>query len=137
MTTYTADTSVVVPALTSWHEAHDLAVHAISAVDRLPAHVVLESVAVLTRLPHGLAVPMNTAVTVIGEAFPETPWVLTSDEHRDLVGHIGGSRLRGGQVYDALVGATAKRAGAVLLSRDQRAQPAYRAVGAAVEELAG
>jgi predicted nucleic acid-binding protein len=137
MTTYTADTSVVVPALTSWHEAHDRAVAAISAVSRLPAHVVVESVAVLTRLPHGLSVPVDTAVTVIGEAFPDTPWVLTSNEHRDLVAHIGRSRLRGGQVYDALVGATAKLAGATLLSRDRRAQPVYRAVGAQVEDVAG
>ena len=137
MTTCTADTSVVVPALTSWHESHDVARSAISDVDRLPAHVVLESVAVLTRLPHGLAVPVDIAVAVIGEAFPDTHWVLTSDEHRDLVARLGRSRLRGGQVYDALIGATAKRAGATLLSRDRRAQPAYRAVGAQVEDVAG
>jgi predicted nucleic acid-binding protein len=130
VTTYTADTSLVVPALTSWHESHDLARAAISAVRRLPAQVVLESVAVLTRLPHGLAVSSGTAVAVIGEAFPEDPWVLTSGEHRDLLDRVAASRLRGGQVYDALVGAAARRAGAVLLSRDRRARPAYLAIGA-------
>jgi predicted nucleic acid-binding protein len=137
MTTYTADTSMVVPALTSWHESHELAANAVSSVTRLPAHVVLESIAVLTRLPHGLAVPVDTAVTVIGEAFPDTPWILTSDEHRDLVTRVGASRLRGGQIYDALIGATAHRAGAIVLSRDRRAQPAYRAVGAQVEDVGG
>jgi predicted nucleic acid-binding protein len=137
VTTYTADTSVVVPALTSWHESHEGASRAISDVGQLPAHVVLESIAVLTRLPHGLAVPVDTAVTVLGEAFPEFPWVLTSAEHRELVTRIGGSRLGGGQIYDALVGETARRAGATLLSRDRRAQLAYREVGAQVENVAG
>jgi predicted nucleic acid-binding protein len=133
VTTYTADTSVVVPALTSWHESHDIARRAISDVSRLPGHVVLEVVAVLTRLPHGVAVRAGTAVDVVRDAFPDDAWVLTAAQHRDLVTHIATSNMRGGQIYDALVGMTAQVAGAVLLSRDRRALPTYTAVGAAVE----
>lgn len=133
MTTYTADTSVVVPALTSWHESHDVARRAVSVVSRLPAQVVLEAVAVLTRLPHGLAVPARTAVEVIQDAFPDSPWVPAAAEHSDLVAQIAASRLRGGQIYDALIGATARAARATLLSRDRRALAAYTAVGVDVE----
>lgn len=34
-------------------------------------------------------------------------------------------RLKGGAIYDALIAATARRAGARLLTRDQRAQKIY------------
>lgn len=135
MTTYTADTSVVVAALTSWHESHESARRAAAVVSRLPAHVELEAIAVLTRLPHGLAVPASAAVDIVRDAFPDDPWVLTVAEHRDLVTQIGATRLRGGQVYDALVGATARAADAVLLSRDRRALAAYAAVDADVEVI--
>jgi predicted nucleic acid-binding protein len=135
MRTYTADTSVVVPALTSWHESHEVARRAISMVGQLPAHVGLAAIAVLTRLPHGLAVPASTAVAVVRDAFPDDPLVLTVAEHRELVAQIGATRLRGGQIYDAVVGATARAAGATLLSRDRRALPAYTAVGVDVEVI--
>lgn len=42
---------------------------------------------------------------------------------------IRSDRITGGAVYDALVGFTAKLAGARLLSRDRRAERTYRAVG--------
>ena len=37
--------------------------------------------------------------------------------------------MRGGEVYDALIAMTAKSAGAVLLTRDRRAETTYRAIG--------
>ena len=37
--------------------------------------------------------------------------------------------MRGGEVYDALIAATAKSTGAVLLTRDRRAEATYRAIG--------
>jgi predicted nucleic acid-binding protein len=87
----------------------------------------LESVAVLTRLPAGLAVQAEDAVRTLRDHFPGP--VLTVDDRAfdDLLDVVVGTRLRGGQVYDALIGQTAKAAGARLLTRDRRALPTYRA----------
>jgi hypothetical protein len=46
-----ADTSLVVALFASWHEAHDAAREALPGEVRLPAHVLIESYSVLTRLP--------------------------------------------------------------------------------------
>lgn len=45
------DTSIVVAAFASWHEAHEAARGALSEEPRLPAQVAVESYSVLTRLP--------------------------------------------------------------------------------------
>ena len=37
--------------------------------------------------------------------------------------------LAGGAIYDALIAATARHAGATLLTRDRRARPVYERVG--------
>jgi len=132
----TADTSVVVPAVTEWHEAHHSAVAAARPVSRLPAHVILEAVAVLTRLPHGLAVAPHVAVGVVRRAFPGEPLFLSPRAFdRMLTTVVADAQLRDGQVHDALVGATAAQAGARLLTLDQRAEPAYAAMGVTVERL--
>jgi len=125
----TADTSLVIPALADWHEAHALAREAIEPVRRLPAHVLVECLAVLTLLPHGLAVPTTVAAHVLRRAFPGQPLTLPPPDYERLFTAAAEARLRGGQLYDALVGATAAHASARLLTLDQRAQPAYAAVG--------
>lgn len=98
-----------------------------SEVNQLPAHVLLEAMAVLTRLPRGLAVETQLAVRVLRSRFPGAPLTIDGDEHTALLSALADGRIRGGQVYDALVAVTAKRAGALLLTRDLRAEPAYRA----------
>lgn len=129
MSLVTADTSVVVPSLAGWHEHHDLALRAIEEVDRLPAHVLLETLSVLTRLPGGLAQPLTTAVGLVREAFPEQVLTLPATAYDDLVGSLAGAGLGGGSVYDGLIAATAHHHGARLLSLDARALPVYRALG--------
>lgn len=37
--------------------------------------------------------------------------------------------MAGGAIYDALIAATAKHAGAVLVTRDRRALPTYDTIG--------
>jgi predicted nucleic acid-binding protein len=44
--------------------------------------------------------------------------------------------LAGGAIYDALIAATASRAGATLLSRDRRAAATYEMLGADYELVA-
>lgn len=126
----TADTSVVVPIVCAWHEAHTATLEAAAGVTRLPAHVLIEAVATLTRLPGGLAVSSVQAATVVRERFPDEPLTLSADDYLRLVDTVKATGLRGGQIYDALVAVTAKAADAVLITRDRRAEPTYRAVQA-------
>jgi predicted nucleic acid-binding protein len=125
------DTSVVVALLTNWHEGHPAVVAALrdESEIRLPAHVALEVYSVLTRLPSPHRLAPGPVQELLDRRFPE-PWLeLDADGHRELLRQATGLRLLGGAVYDGLVAATARAAGALLLSRDRRAAPVYRALG--------
>jgi len=125
----TADTSVVVPAVLGWHEQHEVAAPAVRDVDRLPSHVLAEAYSVLTRLPHGLSLTPRDASDLLLDTFPEPPLLLEAREHCALLTTLAAAGIRGGAVYDALVGAIAVRASALLLTLDGRAARAYQTVG--------
>lgn len=131
----TADTSVVVPLVCAWHEAHAETNATAGRVTRLPAHVLIEAIATLTRLPAGLAVPSAQAAAVVRQRFPDDPMTLSSEGYLHLVEMASDAGLRGGQLYDALVGATVMATDALLLTRDRRAGPTYRAIGVPVRFL--
>jgi predicted nucleic acid-binding protein len=131
----TVDSSVVIPALASWHEAHGVARAACHGVTQVPAHVMLESISVLTRLPRGLALDGKSATAVVRGKFPTEPLVLSPAQHVALTDAIAAAGLRGGQLYDALVAATAAAHGVRLISLDTRAAPTYRAIGVEYELL--
>lgn len=133
----TADTSVVVAGLTSWHEQHAQALTALRGVTRLPAHVLLESVSVLTRLPRGRAIPVAAAVARLRAEFPDDPMTLAPGQHVELLDDCARVGVVGGAVYDALVGRSAHLAGAVLRSRDRRAATTYASLGVVVDMVAG
>lgn len=129
----TADTSLVVPSLVSWHENHVDARRATSGVTRLPGNVLCETVSVLTRLPHGLAVQPSLTVKLLAEAFPGDPLVLDAPGYRRLFEILATYQIHGKAVFDALIATTAATAGAVLRTRDQRARKVYEAAGAQAE----
>lgn len=131
----TADTSVVVPSLTAWHEDHEIALAAVQEVRVLPAHVLLESASVLSRLPRGLAQPLSLVADILAESFPDEPLTLPGDDHRSVLRSLADLGVRGGAIYDGLVAATADHHGARLLSLDVRAAPVYRHLAAAVHWL--
>ncbi len=133
----TADTSVVIPALASWHESHEVAREACRGVDQLPAHALLESVSVLTRLPGGVALAAAPAVQVVREKFPGAPLMLSADAFIALTRVIAARDLRGGQIHGALIAATAASHGARLITLDRRAANTYLAVGVEVDVLTG
>ena len=66
--TSTADSSVVVAALTPWHEHHAVARSALAKTELLISHVVAETFAVLTGFPppHRVPVPAAVAARVHG-----------------------------------------------------------------------
>jgi predicted nucleic acid-binding protein len=126
---FTVDTSLVVAALSSWHEAHKSAAEACLRATALPGHVLLETVSVMTRLPDGLAVTPQAARKALNSNFPDQPLTLKPSDYLQLTSLIAGASLVGGQVYDALVGYSAATANDQLLTRDKRATATYRAVG--------
>lgn len=130
------DTSVVVAAFASWHEGHASAAAALSRGPRLPAHVVVESYSVLTRLPPPHRAAPEIVERFLTETFPQAPLGLPPSAQRGLVGLAVRHGLAGGAIYDLLVAATVKRAKGRLLTRDRRAVGAYEAVGVAFEILA-
>ena len=132
---FTCDTSVVVAALHAWHPNHAVARPRLPQVDWLAAQVVAESVSVLTRLPHGRAVPVADAIRYVRAIAHGNARHLPADRYLVTFGAVGSAGLGGGAVYDALVGATAREHGATLLSLDRKAQRTYAAVGAAFELL--
>jgi predicted nucleic acid-binding protein len=129
------DTSVVVAAFASWHEAHAGAAALLARRPRLPAHVVVETYSVLTRLPPPHRAAPEIVARYLAESFPEAPLSLSGSAQRALVGMAARGGLSGGAIYDLLVAATAKRAKATLMTRDRRALAAYETVGVSFELL--
>lgn len=122
------DTSVVVAALLGWHEAHEQALDAARG-GGIPAHALLESYSVLTRLPapHRLA-PDVVSSLIAGWFPPERIFVPSAALARSVVGRLAAAGIGGGASYDALVGLTAAEHGAELRTRDRRAAVTYDAL---------
>jgi predicted nucleic acid-binding protein len=130
------DTSVVVAAFASWHEGHARAAAVLARHPRVPAHVLIETYSVLTRLPPPHRAPALLVAEFLSARFPARPLALPGPEHLRLVRLVADAGLRGGSIHDALVGATARHAGARLLTRDRRAAPTYDRVGVEYEVIA-
>lgn len=112
----------MIAALSGWHEEHHAALAAVSDVDRLPAHVLLESASVLTRLPGGLAQPLSKVLDALQHSFPGRLLTLPEPEHRAFVRRLAAADLGGGALCDGLVGATARHHRTPLLTLDRRAR---------------
>jgi toxin FitB len=130
------DTSVCVPALLAWHEHHD-ACRAATAGARAPAHVVVESYSVMTRLPAPHRVDSTTAERLLSRWTGVALLVAPAALQRRLVSIVASAGLEGGAVYDALVGLTAAEHDEVLLTRDRRAVRTYDRLGVAYQLVDG
>lgn len=128
-----ADTSVVVPLFASWHVGHTVARRAVGADVALPVHVLAEAFSVLTRLPRPFQAAPREVVAFLERQFRVAPVGLEADAYPRLVRRLADAGITGGRVYDALVGETARLAGAVLLTRDLRAMPIYELLGVQTE----
>lgn len=120
------DSSVAVAALTGWHEAHETSRRAAREA-LIPAHALLETYAVLTRLPYPRAVPASVAAALLHAWFPaERVLVPPARVTRSLVAKLAAAEVVGGAAYDALIGLTAAAHSQPLLTRDQRALRVYQ-----------
>ena len=119
------DTSVVVAGFASWHEAHKNAVAVLERRPRVPAHVLIETYSVLTRLPPPHRAPAGLVMDFLAERFPDAPLLLPARAHMALIATSAAEGLAGGAIYDALIAATVRHVGATLVTRDHRARVVY------------
>jgi predicted nucleic acid-binding protein len=128
---FAVDSSVLVAALLAHHPLHGAALDAVNdRVDSLPAHVLLESYSVLTRLPAEHRLEGRR----VAEAFMQldlTPLVLPARQQVRALAALAAAGIEGGAVYDGLVAATAQHHDRELLTMDRRARSTYQKVGVA------
>jgi len=127
------DTSVLVAAYATWHDAHQIAADALRRRPLLIGHAALETYSVLTRLPEPLRVPPRLALEYLERNFPAEGLALTFSQQRELLGRVGELGIAGGAVYDALIAETARAHDTSLLSLDRRAAVVYERLGVAYE----
>lgn len=127
------DSSVVVAAFASWHEGNRSAAALLARKPRIPAHVLVETYSVLTRLPSPHRAPSLVVLAFLAQRFRQAPLTLPAREWPRLLGLASEAGITGGAVYDALIGATARQAGATLLTRDRRATAVYEKLGISFE----
>lgn len=96
-------------------------------------HVLLESYSVLTRLPPPHRAAADLVEAFLAERFAEAMLTLPDQTSRILLKEAATAGIIGGAIYDALIGATARHARAILLTRDRRAIFTYERIGASYE----
>ncbi len=130
------DSSVIVGALHFENQAsRQLARAAIATAPQPLAHALSESYSTLTRLPAPIRLSAQTAWRYLSGAFPQEAIVLNAKEHRETLALISREGITGGRIYDALIGAAARSAGARLITADRRAAAVYSLVGVDFELL--
>jgi len=127
----TADSSVLVPALLASHEFHAACHESAALIDSAIGHALVETYAVLTRLPQPYTVPPVQASTAL-RSYSSNVLVLPGDEVADAIDRFVIARASGGASYDALIAVTAEQHGATLLTRDERAAEVYDRLGTEV-----
>jgi predicted nucleic acid-binding protein len=121
------DTSVVVAALLGWHEKHEVARKALErglVAERLvlPAPTLIESYAVMTRLPSPHRLSPADAAALLHDTFAEVSTVaLDGGEVWKLIDDLETTQVAGGRSYDWHILACARKAGAArLLTLNER-----------------
>lgn len=123
------DTSVALPLILRSHEGFQVVNSAMRGYRaRLTGHSLAESYAVLTRLPGDGRLSPADAARLIDSNFGD-PVTLSDRATCDLHRTLSQLRIRGGAVYDALVGLAAREHGLRLVTRDARAVGTYALLG--------
>ncbi|MGH2539628.1 MAG: PIN domain-containing protein [Actinomycetota bacterium] len=131
-----ADSSAAVAAFAPWHESHDAVVRALGRGAGIVAHAAVETYSVLTRLPPPYRAPASVVAEFLEARFGRRWRGLPEAEQRATIASLPGLGIEGGATYDALIAAAAVRAGAALVSCDERALRVYAAIGAEVDLIA-
>ena len=127
-----ADSSVIVAAVSEWHEHHAVANAAFSG--GAVAHAVVESYSVLTRLPEPLRARPADAAEVLRRRISRVIGI-SPKSALHLPTTLASLGIFGGATYDALIALTVAERDATLLTLDQRAVTTYRRCGVNFELL--
>jgi len=134
--TAAVDTSVALPLLVASHPDHTrVLAWAKGRRLSLSGHALVETYAVLTRLPGDARLAATDATMLIDENFLE-PLVLSAGGVRNAHRELASRGVVGGAAYDGLVALAAREHGVVLATRDARARSTYEALGVTVELIA-
>jgi predicted nucleic acid-binding protein len=124
------DSSVTIAAAAPWHEAHAAAVAALAEGDvSLIGHVAFETTAAMSRMPEGHRLAPDVVLMWLDRRFPGHWLELPADAAQAALRAAVHHGVRGGGLYDALVGATAAHHHHTLVTADRRAAPVYAALG--------
>ena len=102
----------------------------------MSGHALVETYAVLTRLPGDARLRPQDAVRLIDSMF-EGSFSLRPAAAECAHRVLADAGLASGAVYDGLVALAARECGATLATRDARARATYEAVGIPTEIVAG
>lgn len=104
------DTSAAVAFVVADHDHHEATFTALAPRRLgLAGHAAFETFSVLTRLPAPARRAPEAVARLLARNFPATRF-LSADGAARLLAGLAGHGIAGGSVYDALVGATARRA---------------------------
>lgn len=130
---FALDSSCMVAAVCSWHERHEAVTAEIErrldtgAGLAIPAHALLETYSVLTRLPAPHRLKPVDAWALIEANFVTPAQITTLDAtgHVRLLGRLVATGTSGGRTYDALIGecASVAKAGAILTLNPRHFEP--------------
>lgn len=123
------DTSVVVAALSPWHESHDVARDACLLQPHVPSHCLFEAYSTLTRLPEPMRISGTTASDALTRAWRDRILTPSAQLFAEVLDRLARATVVGGSAYDGLVALTAHEHGAQLASLDRRAERTYRLLG--------
>lgn len=127
------DTSVAVAFVVADHDHHEMVIEALSGRRLgLAGHAAFETFSVLTRLPPPLRRVPASLDRLLATNFPHSRF-LEPERAGTLLTRLAESRIAGGSVYDALVGAVAVEHDLPLATRDRRALDTYGLLGVEVE----
>ena len=120
---FAVDSSCMIAAVSEWHEHHEATLEAIderlARGDRLavPAHALLESYSVLTRLPAPHRLSPRDAWNALEANFVSGAAVIGMPPpgYATLLSTLAGDAIGGGRAHDALIGAITSRARATEL----------------------
>lgn len=91
----------------------------------LPAHALVESFSVLTRLPAPFRLDPMLVADYLRRAFADRVLTLPAQGYADLPRRFAAAGLSGGRAYDALIAATCNAHEATLATLDLRAARTY------------
>lgn len=123
------DTSVVIAAISPWHENYHRARTVCAEEVRVPAHCLLETYSTLTRMPEPLRISGSVAHEVVSRQWNDKRIDPSSALFATAISLIAERGIVGGSTYDGLVALTVLEHELSLVSFDRRAERTYRRLG--------